>query len=410
MMVEEIGGGSLAIIGDDPSLVDFLRAARQERPNLSVHVAGQIRDSDGLHDRALFHASPEKLLEKILPDIAFIGRGQPEGRAVAWIHILLQGGTHVFAAHPLFDTPEPFYELDAARESSAGTLMPWIDPRRLAMARRLLTHVETQEANGNSLAQFDWESWDGLPVEDAFAHYLATDLLTMVRVAGNITKVSALGGGSKGQPTSSVGIQFMTQRGIPLRWSFAQRAEPFLVQGELAFQQGHLRFTLPSDSAECRLELAFGHDPATVETISPNVMEETARAQFLQGLGESHGQLAAFSWSEALASAEIVYASFRSLRTGKAVEPHLEPASEEQNFKSVMASVGCLFLMAIPFLLLGIAVVGELAQELRWKWLAGIAQFWPWLFLGLLLAFLLLQGMRWLVPSPQADTRESQTD
>ncbi|MBI3469100.1 MAG: hypothetical protein HY000_39350, partial [Planctomycetes bacterium] len=80
----------------------------------------------------------------------------------------------------------------------------------------------------------------------------------------------------------------------------------------------------------------------------------------------------------------------RSLLKGRTIEIQREDHSEQGTFKGMMTSVGCGLLMISLLVVLAAALASGLGfQQFR---------FWPYLLLGVLGAFLLMQLLQLVIP------------
>ena len=80
----------------------------------------------------------------------------------------------------------------------------------------------------------------------------------------------------------------------------------------------------------------------------------------------------------------------RSLNKGRVVELHFEDYTEENTFKGTMTSLGCGVLLAGLVLMVVAAVAGRLGVR--------AADYWPFFLLAALVAFLLMQLLRFVLP------------
>src|SRR6185437_4663772 len=90
---------------------------------------------------------------------------------------------------------------------------------------------------------------------------------------------------------------------------------------------------------------------------------------------------------------ELSEAAVRSLRRGRTVDLHYEEISEAGSFKSVMTSIGCVFLMAI-LVVLPVALIGP---PLGFPWTLYLAYAVP----PALILFILLQLLRFAIRRPR---------
>jgi hypothetical protein len=99
---------------------------------------------------------------------------------------------------------------------------------------------------------------------------------------------------------------------------------------------------------------------------------------------------AALGWHDELRALELDDAARRSAERGRPSTLDLQEATEEASFKGTMTLVGCsLIWLAVIVLILS-----------TWQpWLV-------WLILPLFAVFLVMQGLRWVVPSKAEPERQ----
>jgi hypothetical protein len=88
---------------------------------------------------------------------------------------------------------------------------------------------------------------------------------------------------------------------------------------------------------------------------------------------------------------ELADAVEHSLQRGRTIELHYDTPSEHSTFKGIMSGVGCLLLI-VGLVVLVIATTAVNAG-------VPLADYWPYLLLAVLVAFLLLQSLRLVFPS-----------
>ena len=110
-------------------------------------------------------------------------------------------------------------------------------------------------------------------------------------------------------------------------------------------------------------------------------------------------------WRSATGSVELSEALLKSLNKGRTIQVKKEQQSESDAFKGMMASVGCGLLIAVTLLfliavgaiqLLEIRGGGDMAKVLLSKT--------PHVLLFVLVAFLLLQLLRFVIPDQHDDS------
>jgi myo-inositol 2-dehydrogenase/D-chiro-inositol 1-dehydrogenase len=116
---------------------------------------------------------------------------------------------------------------------------------------------------------------------------------------------------------------------------------------------------------------------------------EPARAALDQLAAAVGGKAVEPDWVDAARSVEMAETIERSLHKGRNVDLHYEEYTEQGTFKGMMTSLGCGLLIAGLGLILVVGLTDSIARAMHRP--IPLVEHWPYLLLGLLGLFLLLQ-------------------
>jgi hypothetical protein len=105
-------------------------------------------------------------------------------------------------------------------------------------------------------------------------------------------------------------------------------------------------------------------------------------------------------WQDAARDMELADAIERSAHKGRTVDLYFEEHTEHGTFKGMMAAGGCALLMAA----LAMLVIATTAVN----WRIPLAEYWPYILVGVLGVFLLLQSLKLVFPGASAPPGESE--
>lgn len=127
----------------------------------------------------------------------------------------------------------------------------------------------------------------------------------------------------------------------------------------------------------------------------------TSRALLSALQSGAAGNPAPVNWPHAIRAAELREAVLKSLAKGKTIDVKRDEGAEASNFKAIMASVGCLMLLALPvFLIMGQIAENALAQ-MGLAWAAPLFRALPALAAIALGLFLASQFLLRTIPKQQ---------
>jgi hypothetical protein len=109
------------------------------------------------------------------------------------------------------------------------------------------------------------------------------------------------------------------------------------------------------------------------------------------------------TWLDAARAADAADMVEVSLRRSRTIDLYNETYSEQGTFKGVMGIAGCGLILLALFTLLGAAIGQKTARFLGWDGVAAAFGHWHYALLAVLVAFLLLQLLRFAVPAAKPD-------
>ncbi|MFI4874441.1 MAG: hypothetical protein ACIALR_03860 [Blastopirellula sp. JB062] len=201
---------------------------------------------------------------------------------------------------------------------------------------------------------------------------LAQDLAWIVSTMGELVSVSATGPEFTSDNFSRLSVQMATRGGHAIRWDLL-RGDPAL-QVELLAQRDRARWSLSPKLEDADFDRAL--------------------RQVRQAIDDAPIQ---FSWNDASHALEAGDAVLTSLRRKRTIAMRDAEISEESTFKAMMATGGCLLLLAAMGVALAMVVWGVFIPDRADSWLG---RNWPLGLLATLVLFLSLQLLRLVFRQP----------
>ena len=407
-----------ALLGCDPDTLELaLEVARHP-----AHALVWAHDS-GDREPTIRAAAPgivstehwEGLLGGTIADVVLISRANDEELRAEQLRKLAQTGTAMIVSHPVVDSMLLYYELDMIRQGSRCQMLPYVSQRwhpawsRLGELVRqgaagpigvveqvVVEHVLPSRGRGEVMCAF---------VRD----------MEMVRpLCGVLNKVSAMTSSGVRVSAESINygtlsVQMSSLSNVLVRWSVAVADQSAGSDFTFIGTRGKLTLVAPQAGA-WRLELN-GDGRITTEHFDEALLAATALPRLLEALAggaaaSNCGQAGLLAtvpdWLDACHTMELADAAQHSLERGRTIELHYEAPSEHSTFKGVMSGVGCL-LLGVGLLVLIVATTAVHAG-------VPLADYWPQMLLGVLVAFLLLQLLRLVFPSEPKPRRKASGD
>jgi myo-inositol 2-dehydrogenase/D-chiro-inositol 1-dehydrogenase len=396
-----------ALLGCDPDTLDLaLAVARSDEHELSwAHDLGP-------HEPAVRSASPglllaehwEDLLGGSAADVVIVSRAGDQELRTEQLRKLTQAGITMVVSHPVVDSMLVYYEVDMIRQESRAAMLAYLPELWRPAWKRVSGLVADGAAGGiGALEQIVVEHPSANRGRSEVLYAFVRDMELVRPFCGALNKVSAMtAAGVRTSPEQvnygTLSVQMSSLSQVLVRWSISTAAEAgatryvFLgAHGRVVLDTkptGAWQFELHRDGDILRESIGCADAaavalPALVRRIrpaaSPGIENDDAGSAPLPP-----------DWLDACRTMELADAAEHSLQRGRTIELHYDTPSEQATFKGVMSGVGCLLLM-VGLLVLVVATTAVHAG-------VPLANYWPYLLLGVLVVFLLLQCLRLVFP------------
>lgn len=398
---------NFALLGCDHDTLQLATAIAHE----SAHAVVWAHDLAD-HEAALRAAAPgllvaehwEGLLGGTIADAVLVSRSADQELRAEQLRKLAQAGVTMIVSQPVVDSMLVYYELDMIRQEGRARMFPCLLERWHPAWPRLAGLIGSGDSGPlGTLEQVVIEhtsaSRDKADVIGAFVR----DMELAQPFCGLLNKVSAMT--SSGVRTAAeainygtLSVQMSSSANLLVRWSVTASADErgrrftFIgTRGRATLWAPHNgRWKLESQSGGqaasddfAKVNLAMAALPSLVRALKGDAsLVEPAVAGSPPRLPD---------WLDACRTMELADAAQHSIERGRTIELHYEAPTEHATFKGLMSGVGCLLLIA-GLLVLVIATTAVNAG-------VPLAQYWPYVLLAVLVAFLLLQLLRLVFPS-----------
>jgi predicted dehydrogenase len=388
-----------ALLGDHPDGLDMARAlAASGRHELATYT-GPASGAETLRRSGLV-CHPVRDLEEVLADprIEAVLVASRLADRPAHLRRALQSERHVLCVHPADETPDSAYEAAMIQGDTRCVLLPLLPEALHPGVLRLAQLARSGDGPLGTvrLMVLEFSATDsvlapsGLP---GLKHALpGWDLLRAL--GGEIAEVSAFAGAEEVDPHQPLLLAGRFAQGALFQVAFlpnqAEERRRLTVIGSfsravLTFPEGWpgpAQLVWQDATGELREENweTWNPWPVLVEAFEAALSRRVrAGSADSQGVGLPRLPL---SWQQEIRSLELDDAVRRSVQRRRVSTLEYPEATEEVGFKGTMTLTGCAILWTILFLLIA-------SIWLPW---AG------WAIIPVLVAFLLLQILRWLIP------------
>lgn len=372
----------LGVLGSDAGIDQVVAAARRHGDSIVTPTGVTAAAEDW-----------GPLLDPAACDAVLVGAdGWDDARAAA-VRTLVQAGRPLVLSHPLELSMVWAFELEMIRRDSGGVLIPLLADRLNPYVGRLQRTI----VDGLGGAQppgvpesLSFERRMRVRTRQAVLVQLARDADLVRALVGDPDRLSTLAGPDPDAVWNSLAVGCSGPGKVPVRWQVAPGDLPGLTI-RLQSAAGVVSLDIPDDvSADCtwsdgRSEAA-GFDRGAVIL---DVLHKT--------LSSAGPPPQAATWSDAARAIEIAETVPRSLAKGRAIDLHHEEFTELGTFRGTMASLGCGLVLVALLVLVAATLLAGIAQEVDWDLGKRVANAWPLLVLGALIAFLALQLLPLLV-------------
>jgi predicted dehydrogenase len=385
-----------ALLGDHPDGLHMARAlAESGRHEIAVYSGPPL----GAEQLARHGLEPHRVgdVEEVLADPriqAIIVAGGAAGRPVQ-LRRALQSERHVLCVHPADRSPDVGHEAAMIQADTGFTLLPLL-PEALHPGIRRFAEL-THTVDGPRLLEFERWSVEELLVGDGEAERTPAlpgwDVLRAV--GGEIAEVFAV-----------AGTEEELMPGDPLLLA-GRFVDGLLFQATLVPQQAAMRWRLALVHRTGRMALEFPDGWPGPAHLTWTDSEGHARteewppfhpwAALALAFDDALADDASLTWQDELRCLELDDAVRRSVARRRSSTLEYQEATEEAGFKGTMTLLGCGLLW------------GSVAMLILAVW-------WPmlaWFIAPVFAVFLLLQVLRWAIPTrtppakSEADARQA---
>ncbi|QDS98663.1 hypothetical protein [Adhaeretor mobilis] len=351
-----------ATLGDDPDCLALAAAAEQ-----LGHKVTRCEEQASDQENDLWRGAPDPGT----CDAVLVGPSDEQGSPRSeQLQELVKMGLPVLAVHPVVPEVLAYFEIDMARGETQALLQHYNPLTECNLLPRLAEWITDGHPEVGKIEQVVAERTFDHRTREAVLDHFARDVELLIRIAGPLDRIGALGSGNDDAAYAGLSVQLLGKQAVPVRWSVGPVSDSPGLKIELVGERG--RVTEHFDASNLRME------QESHESTDPAV---SAVSRFVNGLQADTDES---TWPAALQAMELADSIEISLRRGRMIDVHHQQLTEHLAFKGTMAALGCGVLMVLPPLLL---LVG---------WIAGlfgipVAEYWPHALLVLLALFLGLQ-------------------
>ena len=332
-------------------------------------------------------------LDRSAAEAVVVARQDDEPQLLESLRRLTEAQLPLVLSHPLNFSVMAYYEIELIVASSTASVIPLLTARWNPTVRQIVESVPADDARaaaGDTLGAVRQVEIDRAVAPGDLPTVLrsfAQDIDTIRQFAGDLTEVAAMGARGDLGEVVPIAAQMSGPKGVLARWSASS-----------ADGQAGTRMTIVGEDRKVTLEMLDGQ---IWQLAGADAALPSTGAGLLDGLvdrlqgpaGKRH------YWRDVIQSLELTEALEKSLRRGRVVRLNLEGRSESSAFKGTMASIGCALLVATVFLLASSAVVLKFAKDSGLTWLVAIVGKVPDVLAGVFCVFLLIQLLRYLIPT-----------
>lgn len=349
-------------------------------------------------------------------DVVIVSRPEPGKSGLDNARFIARQGVAMVISQPLSLSALDCYELEMACSETGKSLVPLLANFAAPQLQRLL-ELATNDANDEigQLEQIVMHRRLGDRSRAVVMQQFACDAVLLSMLCGEVKSVAAMGPEVTAEKYSNLNVQMAGADGRIAHWSI----EPAESDEDRRFA----RLSLVGDRGTLTLELTnlltldqwrLKRGEEEIELASSAKID--LAAEIVRELeAEKHESPVAESpaaklptWREATRGVELAETVSSSLKKGRTIKLRAEGRGEEQAFKGTMAAAGCAILIGIMMLMFGLAVAMFIARASGVEWIqnvAGIVRYWPHALLFVLVAFLLIQLLRFVIPRDDGNSR-----
>ena len=402
----------LAILGADADVVDVAQVVAKQRR----HTVSWLCETDGKWQNdwsaKLWSIAPdsqrldqwESLLDSRLADGVFVATSDADDeRRAEQLRRLVQAGVPILVSHPVVASMLVYYELEMLRSDLAtphlrvgldqpelpvrGVIVPVLALRRHPAIAEFaaLAHGADHSPIGD-VEQLVCERHLVTRDRQSVTAQFARDADLMRAICGEFSRLGAMGQADDPKAFASLSVQLATTTGISARWSIGSAGGEAVDRLVLHGVRGRATLSMPAAPAEWTLVVGDSGGERTL-TFPSWSAAAAALDDFEAAIA---GRPINPTWLDATKTVEIAETAQRSLKKGRMLDLYREEFNEEGTFKGTMASAGCGLLI--------VTLVSLVCTLLLLRFDISIAQYWPYLLLAMLAAFLAMQMLVLVLP------------
>ncbi|MEQ8210684.1 MAG: hypothetical protein RH917_12710 [Lacipirellulaceae bacterium] len=380
----------IAVLGNDPESQSLAEAALR-----LGHEVSFLSSPENFNDPAATSHLPELFYPASFDGVIVGPAADSSSSRELQIQELMKLGLPILAVHPVVGEVLAYFEIDMARGESGGLLQHYNPLTEHQILLRLAEWIREGHPQIGRVEQVVAERTFEDRSRPAVLNHFARDVEALIRIAGPLNRIGALGSGNEDAAYAGLSVQLLGKQAVPVRWSVGPVSTEPGLEITLVGEQGRVSLRFDSDH-----QVVEGTHPSPLAMASvpePIAPGEQAIERFLRAIDLTE---AASTWSDALQAMELVDSIEISLRRGRMIEVHHQQLTEHLAFKGTMAAVGCGVIMVFPPLLLLLGwIAGLFGIPLPRHWYA-------YLLLAMLALFLGLQVLPKLVYSDKPKPEE----
>ncbi|MEX2186272.1 MAG: hypothetical protein WD875_05745 [Pirellulales bacterium] len=395
----------LALLGDDDEAIALVRAAIDSGRHELVWAgdfADRRRIAEILQEALRVERDDWESLAGGAADAVIVATSRDAQRRADQLRLLVQSGVAVCVTNCGALGPIVCYELDMNRAETQTPLVPFLADRRHPAIERIAEWI-TEPGNHpvlGTIQQIVIERGADDKRAASVLQGLARDVDLVRAILGDVTRISAAGvtpgDASPERDFSALNVYLATQRPMTVRWAIDRQLPPRRGRITLDGELGRAVVSIDGDCWTLSIDPRGSDSPAGKESFAPWRPADLVLANLEAAID---GRDFAPGWLDAARAADVADMVEVSLRRGRTIDMYNETYSEQGTFKGVMGIAGCGLILLALFTLLGAAIGQKTARFLRLEWLAAAFGHWHYGLLAVLVAFLLLQLLRFVVPA-----------
>jgi len=323
----------------------------------------------------------------------------------------------LIVSQPINISTLDYYELEMLSSDSGGTMLPLVASHTTDQIDYLI--AGTRPGGEHAQASPDFGTIEQIVMHryltDRSRHSVmenfARDAILLSRLCGEVKSVAAMGPEVVATKFTNLNVQMSGADGRLVHWSIEPATDA--CRAQLTVVGSRRTLTLDISDYEQRDRWRFSEPTGEMGDFAQQRRERPLADVVAIELRDTESPKQTLpTWRDATRGIELAEAAITSLKKGRTIKLRAEGRGEEEAFKGTMAALGCGILIGTTALLFGLSVVMFVARTSNIGWLNNLAEFvvyWPYALLGILVAFLLIQLLRFLIPAGNSSDYPSRT-